>query len=202
MFTPIKTYIEELNVSSVSESRKEVLNPLKDYISSKISSSQEIHLSFICTHNSRRSQLGQVWSQVMAAYFQVPNVMTYSGGTEATAVFVAIIDTLKKQHFQVELVDETDNPVYSVAYSEDDASYLFSKKVEDSSNPEEGFAAIMTCSQADEDCPVISGAEKRFSIPYEDPKTSDGTDSQHETYMQCSIQIAIEMKYVFSEMQA
>jgi arsenate reductase len=201
MFTNLKAYIDTLEISTISEARKEVLNPLRDYIASKTSESQEIHLNFICTHNSRRSHLGQVWAQVMAAYFNIPDVLTYSGGTEETEVFPKIVETLKNQHLQVELVDETKNPVYAVAYSENDAIYLFSKKFDDSSNPEADFAAIMTCSQADEDCPVITGAEKRFAITYKDPKASDGTDQQEETYLERSIQIATEMKYVFSAKQ-
>jgi arsenate reductase len=201
MFTNLKAYIDTLEISTISEARKEVLNPLRDYIASKTGETQEIHLNFICTHNSRRSHLGQVWAQVMAAYFNTPDVLTYSGGTEDTAVFPKIVETLKNQHLQVELVDETENPVYAVAYSENDAIYLFSKKFDDSSNPEADFAAIMTCSQADEDCPVITGAEERFAITYEDPKASDDTDQQEETYLERSIQIATEMKYVFSGKQ-
>jgi arsenate reductase len=201
MFTNLKAYIDTLEISTISEARKEVLNPLRDYIASKTGESQEIHLTFICTHNSRRSHLGQVWAQVMAAYFNTPDVLTYSGGTEDTAVFPKIVETLKNQHLQVELVDETENPVYSVAYSENDAIYLFSKKFDDSSNPEADFAAIMTCSQADEDCPVITGAKERFAITYEDPKASDDTNQQEETYLERSIQIATEMKYVFSGKQ-
>jgi arsenate reductase len=201
MFTNLKAYIDTLEISTISEARKEVLNPLRDYIASKTGESQEIHLNFICTHNSRRSHLGQVWAQVMAAYFNTPDVLTYSGGTEDTAVFPKIVETLKNQHLQVELVDETENPVYAVAYSENDAIYLFSKKFDDSSNPEADFAAIMTCSQADEDCPVITGAKERFAITYEDPKASDDTNQQEETYLERSIQIATEMKYVFSGKQ-
>jgi arsenate reductase len=201
MFTNLKAYIDTLEISTISEARKEVLNPLRDYIASKTGESQEIHFNFICTHNSRRSHLGQVWAQVMAAYFNTPDVLTYSGGTEETAVFPKVVETLKNQHLQVELVDETENPVYAVAYSENDAIYLFSKKFDDSSNPEADFAAIMTCSQADEDCPVITGAKERFAITYEDPKASDDTDQQEETYLERSIQIATEMKYVFSGKQ-
>jgi arsenate reductase len=198
MFTTLQAYIDTLEISNISIERKELLNPLRDYIASKAALSQEIHLNFICTHNSRRSHLGQVWAQVMSAYFNTPDVLTYSGGTEETAVFPKIVETLKNQHLKVELVDETENPVYAVAYSENDAIYLFSKKYDDSSNPESDFAAIMTCSQADEDCPLITGAEKRFAITYEDPKVSDGTDQQDQTYLERSVQIATEMKYIFS----
>jgi len=31
----------------------------------------DIHLNFICTHNSRRSQLTQVWAYYAATYFEL-----------------------------------------------------------------------------------------------------------------------------------
>lgn len=58
----------------------------------------------------------------------------------------------------------------------------------------------MTCSQADEGCPYIAGAEKRIPVRYEDPKSSDKTPQQNEIYTQRSLQIASEMFYVFSSL--
>jgi len=199
MFPELKTYIDQLEMVTISNDRKELLDPLVHYIQYKQQEGQSIDLNFICTHNSRRSHLAQVWAQVVAAYFEVPGVLTYSGGTETTAVFPSILETLQGQHLQVDLIDETENPLYSVAYGVDDAVYLFSKKYDDESNPEVGFAAIMTCSQADADCPLITGADQRIALTYEDPKTSDNTDQQTETYLERSTQIATEMKYVFSK---
>jgi arsenate reductase len=57
----------------------------------------------------------------------------------------------------------------------------------------------MTCSHADGNCPMITGAEKRIPITFEDPKISDGTVQQKEVYKERSLQIATELKYVFSE---
>ena len=199
MYPELKTYIDQLEIVAISNDRKELMDQLVHYIYYKQKEGQPINLNFICTHNSRRSHLGQVWAQVMAAYFEVPDVLTYSGGTETTAVFPKIIETLQNQHLQVDLIDETQNPLYSVAYGVDDAVYLFSKKYDDESNPEDDFAAIMTCSQADADCPLITGADKRIALIYEDPKVSDNTDQQTEIYLERSTQIAAEMKYVFSK---
>ncbi|BAO54822.1 low molecular weight phosphatase family protein [Nonlabens marinus] len=199
MHKKLNDYIDALDVSQVTESRKQVLKVLTDFIQSKVGAEQPIHLNFICTHNSRRSHLGQVWSTAMASYFNIPEVLTYSGGTETTAVFPMIIDTLEYQGFEVESLDDTDNPIYSVGYAEEEALYLFSKKYDDESNPESDFAAIMTCSQADENCPFIAGAEKRIAITYEDPKIADGRDDQQKVYLERSAQIATEMKYVFSK---
>ena len=77
----------------------------------------------------------------------------------------------------------------------------FSKVFDAEFNPKSGFAAILTCSQADEGCPFIAGAEKRFPIRYDDPKLYDNTDLQSEKYSERSMEIATEMKYVFSQLK-
>ncbi|KQC32353.1 protein tyrosine phosphatase [Nonlabens sp. YIK11] len=201
MFPTLKQYIDQIGANTVPENRKEVLDQLAAYIIYQQKEDKPINLNFICTHNSRRSHLGQVWAQVMASYYKIPDVLTFSGGTETTAVFPMIIKTLESQHFKVTMVDESENPLYEAAYGKDDALYLFSKAYDDESNPTEDFAAIMTCSQADEDCPLIVGADQRIAITYDDPKVSDGTDHQKQTYLERSLQIATEMKYVFSQIK-
>lgn len=198
--TIIKT-IEALEVSEITENRKIVLQPLIDYLKDKVKANKPIRLNFICTHNSRRSHLTQVWAQAMAAYFNVNNVVCYSGGTEATAMFPKVSETLNNQGFSIVKLSETENPVYSIKFSENEPSVIaFSKQFSHAFNPASGFAAIMTCSSADGGCPFVLGSDKRIAITYEDPKASDGTPQQTETYFNRSLQIATEMKYVFSSL--
>ena len=59
----------------------------------------------------------------------------------------------------------------------------------------------MTCSDADESCPVITGAEYRTTIKYEDPKQFDGTPQAEAGYEERSRQIGTEMLYVFSKVK-
>ena len=59
----------------------------------------------------------------------------------------------------------------------------------------------MTCSSVDKGCPFISGAEKRIPVTFEDPKAFDNTPQQAEKYKERSIQIATELKYVFSKLK-
>jgi arsenate reductase len=200
MFSKLKDYINQLEIDAIPEDRKSLLDELTAYISFKQKENQPTNLNFICTHNSRRSHLGQVWAAAMAAYFEIPNVLTFSGGTETTTVFPKIVETLRNQGFEIEITDESDNPLYQAAYSENDALYLFSKEYDDDANPTDNFAAIMTCSQADEGCPFIAGTDKRIALTYEDPKVSDGTDQQQQVYRERSEQIATEMKYVFTNL--
>lgn len=161
---------------------------------------QEIRLNFICTHNSRRSHLAQVWAQTLACYFNIKNVFCYSGGTEATALFPMVIETLQHSGFEISPISEHGNTVYSIKYAINEHPVIgFSKKLDEDFNPKSDFAAIMTCSQADAGCPFIAGAEKRIPMMYEDPKAFDGTLQQAEKYKERSIQIATEFFYVFSQ---
>lgn len=200
IFSEIESTINELNLKSITEDRKVILKPLIDFIQLKVSKKQEVRLHFICTHNSRRSHLSQVWAQTMAVFFNIQNVVCYSGGTESTALFPMIAETLMNSGFQVTTISETNNPIYSIKYAENAHPIIgFSKKVDNNFNPKSEFAAIMTCSQADGDCPFIVGAEKRIPITYDDPKVFDNTPQQALQYEERSLQIATELFYVFSQ---
>ena len=186
----------------VSAERKVVLQPLVDYIQNKVNKSEEIRLNFICTHNSRRSHLSQIWAQTMAFQFGIKNVFCYSGGTEATAMFPKVAENLVNQGFQIHKLSQEQNPVYIVKF--DDNQYpiiCFSKAYFDDFNPKTNFGAIMTCNNADEGCPMVFGAEARFPIKYDDPKAFDGTDVMDAKYAERSLQIASEMYFVFSQIK-
>ncbi|MCH3883868.1 arsenate-mycothiol transferase ArsC [Tenacibaculum aquimarinum] len=199
LFSEIETTIKGLNTQTISEERKQVLQPLVDFIQTKVDEKQEIRINFICTHNSRRSHLSQVWAQTMANYFNIKNVFCYSGGTEATALFPVAAKTLQNSGFEIWTLSEGENPVYSIKYSENEHPIIgFSKKLDSDFNPKSKFAAIMTCSQADGGCPFIAGAETRIPITFEDPKAFDNTPQQAEKYNERSLQIATELLYVFS----
>jgi arsenate reductase (thioredoxin) len=200
MFDNLSNTIKSIAEIPVSEERKEILNALVDYIQSKVTNHEEVRLNFICTHNSRRSHLSQIWAQTMAFHFGIKNVFCYSGGTEATAMFPKVGETLQNQGFQIENLSEEKNPVYAVKFDENEHSLIcFSKVFDALFNPQSHFAAIMTCSQADEGCPFIAGAEKRLPIRYDDPKTFDGTEFMDAKYAERSLEIASEMHYVFSQ---
>ncbi|WP_406685137.1 low molecular weight phosphatase family protein [Seonamhaeicola sp. MEBiC1930] len=203
MFNAVSGVIDSLDITVISEERREVLAPLVTYLKEKVKAKEPIRLNFICTHNSRRSHLSQIWAQTMAAYFNIEKVSCYSGGTEATAMFPKVGETLVNQGFRIAKLSESNNPVYSIKYSENDPAVIaFSKQYADDFNPSSQFAAIMTCSSADEGCPMVFGCDKRIAVTYEDPKISDGTPEQTETYFNRSLEIANEMKYVFSSLNS
>ncbi|OPC74796.1 protein-tyrosine-phosphatase [Elizabethkingia miricola] len=199
MYSALSNTIEQLQLQSISEERKTTLQPLIDFVRQKANNGQGINLNFICTHNSRRSHFAQVWAQVAATHYIIPNVNCYSGGTEETALFSKVAETLTHQGFSIFKIADSNNPAYAIKYSDNSLPIIgFSKKYDSPFNPVSAFAAIMTCSQADGGCPFIAGAEKRIPITFEDPKISDNTQEQSKVYAERSLQIATEMFYVFS----
>ncbi len=201
MNTKINEIIAQLSTENISEERKAILQPLIEFIISKVINNEEIRLNFICTHNSRRSHLSQIWAQTMAHHFRVKNVFCYSGGTETTAMFPKVAETLINQGFEILKLSETENPVYAVKFAENEHAIIcFSKKYNDDFNPKSEFVAILTCDSADENCPIVYGAEARIPIKYKDPKSSDGTPEMNETYFNRSLEIATELKFVFENL--
>ncbi|MCR8668519.1 protein-tyrosine-phosphatase [Aestuariibaculum sp. M13] len=203
LYKNIEQTLLNLPTDNVSDERKTTLQPLIDFIQKKVNAQKEVRLNFICTHNSRRSHLSQVWAQTIAHHFNIKQVFCYSGGTEATALFPMAAETLKNTGFDIHTIAEGNNPIYSIKYAEDEHPVIgFSKTYDDVFNPQSEFAAIMTCSSADKGCPIILGAEKRFPITFEDPKAFDNTPLQAEKYNERSLQIATELFYVFSQIKA
>ncbi|WP_396638369.1 low molecular weight phosphatase family protein [Maribacter sp. R77961] len=200
LFDKLQDFISLLDVSTISEERLLVLQSLIEFIRGKKDSGQSINLNFVCTHNSRRSHMAQIWAQTMAHYFNVRQVHCYSGGTEATALYPKVAEVLKQAGFDILALSEEVNPIYSIKCGAEVHPIIgFSKTYDHSFNPKGNFAAVMTCSHADENCPFIPGAEKRIALTFEDPKEFDGTPLQTEKYKERSTQIATELFYVFSK---
>jgi arsenate reductase len=202
MYPNLIKAIASFSSQSISDERKEVLLSLVDYIQEKVNAGESIRLNFICTHNSRRSHLSQIWAQAMAYHVGLKNVSCYSGGTEATAIFTKVLETLTMQGFQVLKLSENDNPVVAVKFAANENPIIcFSKTYDHPFNPSTQFGAVMTCNNADEGCPIVLGAEARFPIKYDDPKAYDGTPLQTEKYAERSLDIAREMWWVFSQIK-
>jgi arsenate reductase len=113
-----------------------------------------------------------------------------------------VADTLRQSGFRISELSQGSNPVYGIKFSPDAHPVIgFSKTLEHPFNPASGFAAIMTCDSANEACPFVPGAEKRFAITFEDPKAFDQTPQQKEKYSERSLQIATELLYVFTQIK-
>ena len=203
MYTELEVTIRRAldRVEAIAPERRALLDQIASYISSKGRAGEEPRLTFICTHNSRRSQMGQLWAAAAAAHFGVDGVKTFSGGTEVTAFNPRAVAAMRRAGFAFEEAAGADaNPHYLVRFSDDTPPLeCFSKVYDDPFTPSEGFAALMTCGEADEACPVVYGAAARVALRYVDPKAADDTPREAAAYDERSDQIATEMLYAFSK---
>jgi arsenate reductase (thioredoxin) len=184
----------------IAEDRKAILEDLIHYVTKTLDAGKKVNLNFICTHNSRRSQFSQVWAQVAAFYYGL-EIACFSGGVEVTAFNPRAILALKNQGFKIDF-EQDENPVYQLYFSKSENPIIaFSKLYTDPANPNENFAAVMTCDHADQNCPFIPGAEARISLQFEDPKKYDDTPLESEMYSARSLQIASELFYAFRKVK-
>ena len=202
MNTKLTQFSEEiiLQFDQIPADRKLLLNKLTSYIQGNQNAGKESLLIFICTHNSRRSHFGQVLCALAAEYYQIPSIRTYSAGTEVTAFHPNAISALRSIGMDIQTTETSENPHYIVQLNAARSVDAFSKLIEDKVNPKVHFAAIMTCTHAEQNCPFVAGADFRIGLPFEDPKAFDGTPQETEMYLTRVYQIAREIFYVFSHL--
>jgi arsenate reductase len=205
---PLQHTIQELQERSMlvpGNTRKErlaTLDQLAHWISGR-PLTEPIDITVICTHNSRRSHLGQVWLQAAAWHYEFDNLRTWSGGTEGTALYPSAAEALRSQGVELSQNTHQENPIYRIQLQSGQPPFdVFSKRYSHPSNPQSGFAAILVCNEANEACPIVSGSVARFSLPYEDPKISDGTEQESRIYQERSKEIGAEMFYIIQRARA
>lgn len=193
--------IERLNSMEISDVRKSGLREIASVIESELNTSNQVNLNFICTHNSRRSQFSQVWSHFLCEYYEIKNIRSFSGGTETTTVFSEVLRSLERTGFSVYSNNEEENPHYQIKWNKDGTILeLFSKRYDDPTTLSP-VIALMTCSDADRNCPIIPTAKYRIPLTYKDPKISDGKDDQQEHYDRRSFQIASELNFLYKTLR-
>lgn len=202
LFPPLVLYLKQRTAefNRIVDQRKRDLTGISEYIGRCLSTSAQARLTFICTHNSRRSQLSQIWALVAAKYYGIGGIATFSGGTEVTAFNPRAVASLQRSGLRISVDDPSQrNPHYSVFFSPKSKPQIcFSKTYSQPPNPMSDYCAIMTCSDADIACPLVTGCELRVSLPYEDPKVADDTQLETQIYDQRSAQICREMLYLMS----
>lgn len=199
-FPSVQVTILHLPIDQIPADRIPVIDGMADYIFGKIKANEVVRLNFICTHNSRRSQFSQIWAQTAADYHGI-EAYCYSGGVEVTAFNERAVAVIKRDGFKVVQKGEG-NPVFFVFHGEEaDPIVTFSKVYDDAINPDSGFAAVMTCDHADENCPFIPGAETRIPLRFEDPKAFDGTEIEEKMYTERSHQIGAELFLIFQKVK-
>ena len=185
--------------SEIPEKRKMLLKQVAMDLAALYLSEKSLDITVICTHNSRRSQLAQVWLELGIAAFGLKNCHAHSGGTEATAFNQRMVRALTEKGIRLEMKKEGENPIYHLSDQmlSSDTQY-FSKKYGADPNPKLNFVAIIVCDSADKACPIVFGAKKRFYLPFEDPKNYDGTKKEAFAYQAKVDEIGGEMIYLLS----
>jgi arsenate reductase (thioredoxin) len=200
----LRPYVKEVatEVALVSAERKVVLDEIAATIAARLKDEKEANLTFICTHNSRRSHMSQIWLQTAACFYGFDRVHAWSGGTEVTACNCRTVTALRRVGFEIEDATKGDNPLYLVRYAENRSPIrTYSKHYNADANPKRDFIALMTCSSADKSCPVVEGAIARFAIHYADPRLCDDTPTETTAYNERCREIAREMFYIMSEVR-
>ena len=204
LLPPLRTYADEVagELDAISTERKAVLGEIAQTIAARLAAGHDADLTFICTHNSRRSHMSQIWAQTAACYYGLERVHAYSGGTQETCCNPRTITAMRRAGFTVKDATTGDNPVYLVHYADQRPPVrAYSKLYDTDDNPKEGFIALMTCSSADKTCPAVKGAIARYAIHYTDPKLCDDTPTESTAYNERCREIAREMFFIMSEVR-
>lgn len=199
----IKKFFEGAKTTLVlSDERRDLLLNIADTIVDEYNDREKVNINFICTHNSRRSQMGQVWTFFAVEYFELKNIYSFSGGTEVTAFHRNTVKSLQKAGFEFNVIDFShQNPRYLITFKGTKKSIIGFSKIYDNDENEFPYLAITTCDSADQNCPFIADALHRFHLPYIDPKVADNTELQNEKYLETSKQIAGELFFIFEEVK-
>ena len=196
----IKTIFKNIDMG-LEKNRKDKLVKLAQVIKRNHEQKNIVKIIFICTHNSRRSQFSQVWAYISSLYFKLDFIKPFSGGTEIDTVNLNVINSLISSGLKIEKTHKGKAIYLLKSFKKDKGINLYSKVYNSKLNPSKHFIAIMTCSDADQMCPVIKGADKKVSLPYSDPRVADNTGLEKEVYNQtCSI-IAKEMFYLMKQVK-
>jgi arsenate reductase len=191
-----RTMAENLHPrKSIADDRLKTLDALYLALHPAVRQKTQHQLLFVCTHNSRRSHLCQVWAQTWAFAAGLHDLRCFSGGTEVTEVNRFVLEALVHDGFKIA---STGN-VHAVYFSDNAPPVMcFSKRIDAAENPNANFVAVMTCHEADAACPTVHGATHRLALPYRDPKVADHTTHPVLTYLERSHEIARELYHVFN----
>ncbi len=202
LIEPLHLYVKEVvsQMEEVPKERKEILNQIAQDVAKRLQSDKgAAWLIYICTHNSRRSHMAQLWAQTAACFYGLDQVTTFSGGTEKTSCNIRTVEVLRRVGFSIVISETGNNPVYLIQYSDEHPPMkAYSKIYNQGNNPKDDFIALMCCSEADMRCPIVDGASSRYAIHYVDPKESDDTEEEVFAYDSRCREIAREMFYLMS----
>lgn len=194
-----QAFIKKMNELdlAVAENRKIKLDQIVNAIATDLKKKNKAIVKFICTHNSRRSQLAEFMLDVLAREKKL-RIVALSAGTVATAFEPRMVKAIMAEGFELLEYGQKPNPLYIYRIEIDDL-YYYSKKYDDKLLDAGESTIVTVCSEAETDCPVIPGTGQRIHLPYDDPKAHDNTAKEAEAYESKVMEIGLEMNYVVEE---
>ena len=195
----LRKYIQSTAQQAVliEEERKQNLLQIAEVISRSLKKGNDVNIMAICTHNSRRSQLMEVWIRVGCIFLNRSDIRSFSGGTEATAFNPRMVHALKSKGFPLITIEEGENPHFVLDLDTPTSNQrLFSKKYSHTFNPQKDYIALMVCDHADQNCPIVFGASERLALKYKDPKEYDDTPNEEQAYLDKVDEIGREVLFL------
>ena len=177
-------YIDNLDDIILRDYQKRRVKKISEELRGEINSCNKI--VFICTHNSRRSQLCEVWGSILSKRFNL-DLSFFSAGTEKTEVCGEAIKSLERAGMDFTIVGN---------------NILIQNKIELHSKTldeikEDEFISLITCSDAEKNCPIDPRSKKNIKLFYDDPKKYDGTKEESDEYDKTCKLIASELNRIF-----
>ena len=190
----------ETQFGQVLSHRKAALQPLIDYTLEGLKHQKPIHLLVVCTHNARRSQMGQCWWAAGAAYYGLTDMVAHSGGTETTALHPNTAAALRRAGFACTCTEPTaPNPIYHIQWNATGPGLKAYSKIYHQTLPNGPFAALLVCQN--ESCPLIPEAHLKINLPYQDPGALDGTSTETQAYDQTMQAIGVELLWALQQVK-
>ena len=192
----IKEFILKLNENSISKKRLKILDKIINELNKNTLKNNYPKIIFICTHNSRRSQLAEIWSHTFSFIFKKKNKI-FSAGTSKEEFNIRAINVLEKIGFKI----KEEGKKYIFNFSENcNSIHMYSKDISEL-NLKNHFITIMTCADSDKNCPAIPNALARILLSYKDPKSFDNSKQETNKYIATSKKIALELFYLFKNLK-
>jgi arsenate reductase (thioredoxin) len=173
----------------IEEAHREGSHKLVDWLVKNYTPGKPLGVIVVCTGNTRRSMFGAAMGNLAASYHGL-EVRFSSGGTAPDAFNPRTITALREIGVTIDPIGREaprgsagrENPIYIVRWGQGLEAQEFSKHYTDAGNPQDQYAAIVVCSEADASCPTVQGAAIRIPVKYLDPKLYDGAPFEAAKY--------------------
>lgn len=116
LYDPLKSFLKNrtCEFSRIDDLRKQTLIEFSKTIQNSFSKNDFSKLIFVCTHNSRRSQIAQMLALASADFLELPGIEAYSGGTETTEFYIRSVQALINVGFKIDKeTHNAQNPKYA-----------------------------------------------------------------------------------------